>query len=189
MQQQRISNFTWIPVIILFMSYSLLAGCSNNTDKDDPEELRKEQEQQRELIEERKDTTKQKSPIFETSLKGTDESIDDTEATGSVILTLEGDSIHLEGEFSGLTSDYTESYIHQALQSERVQRLEPTIGSDKTSGTLESSYKLDEGEISMLKKDSLYISIYSTKFESGELRGQLTMKDDEDSTTVRQETN
>lgn len=29
----------------------------------------------------------------------------------------------------------------------------------------------------MLKKDSLYISVFSTEYESGELRGQLITKD------------
>lgn len=189
MQEKMMSKYVWVTVVMLFISYALLAGCSNNTDKDDPEKLRMEQEQQQELIEERKDTTKQKSPVFETTLKGTSESIDDTEATGSATLTLEGDSIHVKGKFSGLTSDYTGSYIHRALQSERVQQLDPTTGSDQTSGSWESSYKLDKGDISMLQKDSLYISVYSIKYESGELRGQLTIKEEDDIDTTQQETN
>ncbi|WP_372636740.1 CHRD domain-containing protein [Fodinibius sp.] len=168
-----------LPGIILFTSICLITGCQNNdTDKAERERLQQEQEQQRELVEERKDTTYRKSPIFEATLQASNEAKEDTQGSGSVTLTLEGDSIHMEGQFSGLSSEYAGSYIHRALQSERVQQLDPTLDNNKTSGSWDSSYKLDKGEISMLKKDSLYISVYSADFDDGELRGQLTVKED-----------
>lgn len=36
---------------------------------------------------------------------------------------------------------------------------------------------MDKGDISILKKNSLYISVFTTEYESGELRGQLTSKE------------
>lgn len=179
MKKENVIKHYRVYVIILFFSICLITGCQNNEySKAERENLKKAQDQQRELLEEREDTMYQKSPLFEAALQGSNEAKEDTEGSGSVTLILEGDSIHIEGQFSGLSSEYTGSYIHQALESERVQQLDPTLTSNKTSGSWKSSYKLDEGAISMLKKDSLYISVYSEKFDDGELRGQFIVKRD-----------
>lgn len=183
---QKINNSTRVTVYFLtaLMGFGLITNCSNNqTDQSEPENLERDQEQQQELLEERNDSTLDHPPIFEASLDETPDAEGDTEGEGTLTLTLEGDSIHIKGQFSGLSSEYTDSYIHQALESDRIQKLNPAVSEDKRSGTWESSYRLDEGDISMLKKDSLYISVYSTDFESGELRGQLSPKE-EDSTDV-----
>lgn len=168
------------PLVLLFMGISLITNCRNNgSDKNDSQTMQREVKQEQQILRERSDTTTSESPIFETTLNGTNEAKDDTEASGSVTLTLQGDSIHIKGQFFGLSSEYTASYIHQALESDRIQPLDPAVNSDSTSGSWESSYKLDKGGISMLKKDSLYISVYSTGYESGELRGQLTLKEED----------
>ncbi|WP_073063027.1 hypothetical protein [Fodinibius roseus] len=89
-----------IPGIILFISIYLAAVCQNNgANKAERERLQQQQEQQRELIEERKDTTYRESPIFEAALQASNQAKEDTEGNGSVTLTLEGDSIHIEGQF------------------------------------------------------------------------------------------
>lgn len=169
-----------LPVFLIFLliSVSLLSCESETTDKNDPQNLQREEEHEQQIKRERSDTTWRANPVYEASLEATNESKGETEASGNVTLALQDDSIHIKGKFSGLTSDYTNSYIHEVLQDERVQRLQPEVGSDKRSGTWESTYALDRHAIKMLMGDSLYISVYTTKYDnSGEISGQFTARD------------
>ncbi len=123
------------------------------------------------------DTT-QDGQTFEAELAGDNEVPEvETDADGSMTVTLAGDSIHVEGEFSGLSSDYAASHIHKGAEDENgdpIQTLKPDVGSDKTSGTWDASYTLDEDQIRALKADSLYINVHSADHTSGEIRGQLS---------------
>lgn len=165
-------------LFFIFISSGLLSCESETTDKNDPQNLQREEEREQQIKRERSDTTWRANPVYEASLEATNESKGDTEASGTVTMALQDDSVHIKGEFSGLTSDYTNSYIHEVLQDERVQRLQPELGSDKRSGTWESTYELDKHTLDMLMGDSLYISVYTTKYDnSGEISGQFTARD------------
>ncbi|HLR26693.1 MAG TPA: CHRD domain-containing protein [Fodinibius sp.] len=122
------------------------------------------------------DTTEEET--FEATLEGENEVPEvATDAEGSVTLTLEGDSIHVEGEFSGLTSDYAASHIHKGAEGENgapIITLKPDVNSDKTSGSWDASYTLDNEQIRALKADSLYVNVHSANHKEGEIRGQLT---------------
>lgn len=169
-----------LPVFLIFLFISIVFfSCeSETTDKNDPQNLQREEEREQQIKRERSDTTWRANPVYETSLEATNESKGDTEASGKVTLALQDDSVHIKGEFWGLTSGYTNSYIHKVLQDERVQRLQPELGSDKRSGTWESTYELDKDAVEMLKGDSLYISVYTTEYDnSGEISGQFTARD------------
>src|SRR5699024_6499576 len=115
---------------------------------------------------------------FEATLEGENEVPEvSTDAEGSVTVTLKGDSIHVEGEFSGLTSDYAASHIHKGAEGENgspIITLEPDVNSDNMSGPWDASYAFSEEQINALKADSLYVNVHSTNHKSGEIRGQLT---------------
>lgn len=141
------------PVFIFVVGFGLLAGCGNNRN----------------------------SETFEATLNGSNEVPEvNTDASGTVTVTLEGDSIHVEGQFSGLSSEYIASHIHKGGENENgapILPLEPTLGSDKLSGSWDASYQLNESQVSALKADSLYINVHSTEHKPGEIRGQLTSSD------------
>jgi len=182
MKKINLTKRTTIPVILLFMAICLISNCRNNeAGQTDGQSLQNEKQQRSQLLKERSDTTAQENRVFEAALKGSNEAMDETNASGSVSLSLQGDSIHVKGQFSGLNSTYTSSYIHQALESDRIQELDPEVDSQGKSGSWEASYKLDKGGISMLTKDSLYISVYTEEYNDGigELRGQLISKSNE----------
>lgn len=179
MHKESFRQSLTIPVILLFIGFIILANCeTDRSEKNDPQKMEREEEQQEEIKAQRSDTSWSANPVYEASLEGTNESKDDTEASGNVTLALQGDSVHIKGEFSGLTSNYTSSYIHKVLQDEKIQRLQPALGDDKKSGTWESTYEWDKEVTEMLQGDSLYISVYTTKYDnSGELSGQFTARD------------
>ena len=122
------------------------------------------------------DTTEEQT--FEATLKGSNEVPEvETDAEGSVTLTLAGDSIHVQGTFSGLSSDYAGSHIHKGAEDENgdpIQTLKPDVDSNGTSGSWDASYRLDKEYIQALKADSLYINVHSADHKSGEIRGQLS---------------
>ena len=115
---------------------------------------------------------------FEATLEGENEVPEvATDAEGSVTITLKGDSIHVEGEFSGLTSDYVASHIHKGAEGENgapIITLEPKVNSNKTSGSWDASYAISKEQINALKADSLYVNVHSVNHKPGEIRGQLT---------------
>lgn len=153
------------------------SGCeSETTDKNDPQSLQREQEQ--EIQQQRSDTSRKANPIYVAGLEGTNEAKGETTATGELILTVQHDSAFIEGEFSGLTSDFTNAYLHEVLQSERIRPLEFSLSDDKRAGTIDTAFELDQEEKNLIKGDSLYISIYTTKYDnSGELNGQFAARD------------
>ena len=115
---------------------------------------------------------------FEANLTESEETSEQpTGAKGTATFSLHSDSIHIKGKFSGLNSAYKKSAIHKVLESEKVTSLTPTIGNTKKSGTWEGSYHLTEDEISALKSDSLYISVYSEAYESSAIKGQIRAVD------------
>jgi len=182
----RQSSAAVVPMgfIILIMSIGLLAGCGNrdsspgNDTPGDTGMSENPQAQPERPYNEDFNTAKNQQQTFEASLEGSNEVPEvETEASGSVTVTLQGDSIQVEGEFSGLGSEYVASHIHIGSEDENgdpIQPLEPEVGSDNTSGSWNASYQLDQNHISALKADSLYINVHSAENKAGEIRGQLT---------------
>src|SRR5699024_10167334 len=118
-------------------------------------------DQQREILRERADTATT-APAYKAVLTDSRKGPEDNSTSkGTVMLSLQGDSIHIKGEFSGLSSAYTGSAIHKVLESDEVQKLQPVLSGDSTSGRWEASYRLDENQVKALKSDSLYISVYT----------------------------
>ena len=102
-----------------------------------------------------------------------------TSATGELNVSLNGDSLSVEGSFTNLSSYYFGSAIFYGEKDERGNQiidLNPKIADNRTSGTFEKSkntFKLTEGQLEALSNGNLYISIMSFDHQRGELRTQL----------------
>ena len=151
-----------VPVFLLMTGFGLIVGCGSGNG-----------EQQR-----AQDQESTATQTFEATLSGSHEVPPvTTDATGSITVTLEGDSIHVQGKFSGLGSEYVGSHIHKGGMKENggvIQPLDPTVGGDKLSGTFDESHHFTESQISALRAGSLYVNIHSAEVKSGEIRGQIT---------------
>lgn len=168
-------------LMMAMVCFGLLAGCgdtdSNNEETSDMEVTPEAQQQDKNTR--KSDEAMEEVQTFEASLDGSNQVPEDvdTEASGNATVTLNGNSIRVEGEFSDLSSEYMASHIHIGAEDENgdpVQPLNPELGDTKTSGTWDATYQLDESQISALKSDSLYINVHSSEFTGGEIRGQLT---------------
>ena len=108
-----------------------------------------------------------------------------TSGSGSVTITLKGDTLSLKGTFEDLVDIYFGGYIMVSIRGERgnqLHRLKATLDEDnRTSGTFakeENKFALSEAEKELLAKGDLYINITSRENRKGELRGNIgPMKD------------
>lgn len=125
------------------------------------------------------------SEVFEILLSGSNEVPPLTSpAYGKVTAAFNGTHLVLDGEFEGLTGDFTGAHLHfgQSGQAGAVEvAVAPNINGDMTSGTFadfDTSYALTSDQISKLHSRALYLNIHSTAYPGGELRGQLVPKSD-----------
>lgn len=176
---QSINAFA-MGVLIFTVSIGLITGCGDRERESETEntELSETQSQRDRAYNEDHDANKGQEYSFEVSLDGSNEVPEvSTDASGSATITLKGDSIHVEGEFSDLGSEYAASHIHQGAENENgdpIITLEPELGSDNTSGSWDASYRLEDEHRSALMTDSLYINVHTTENKAGEIRGQIT---------------
>ena len=93
---------------------------------------------------------------------------------GQVRAILNGSTLNISGEFSGMSSAATMAHIHQgpkAIPGPVVLRLDV---SNASNGTISGTLTLTPELISALHAESLYIQIHSEGNPEGELRGWLT---------------
>lgn len=185
MNTQRSMNKVVLPLLVAVLSFGMVTGCGDSeTDKSNGEDMSMSGDQtmtQQRMSEGQTGDTMVEPQTFETTLQGSNEVPEvDTEATGNVMVTLHGDSIQVQGQFSGLSSAYTGSHIHEGAEGENggpILTLEPELGSDKMSGTFDGSYQLEEAQVTALKEGNLYVNVHSENHKPGEIRGQLMAAD------------
>lgn len=103
-----------------------------------------------------------------------------TSGSGSITVTLKGDTLNVEGNFKNLTDRFSGGYIMVSLKGHpgnQIYRLKAQLNDEKTGGTLkteDNSFVLSEGEKELLKKGDLYITISSFNHQKGELRGNIS---------------
>lgn len=165
MEKKQSINGIMVSVIILATGFGLMAGCGDKKSESENSSM-PEQNMMNE------------APTFTAMLGGDNEVPPVTSnATGMVTVTLNGDSVEVSGQFSGLSGTYSASHIHMAAEGENggaIQPLDPDINSDSISGAFNGSYTLTAPHISALKAGNFYINVHSSEHPSGEIRGQLT---------------
>lgn len=102
-----------------------------------------------------------------------------TSGSGFVTVTLHNDSLSVDGEFSDLMSPFYGAYIMGEIRGSAgnmIQKLKVDLSDSNTDGTIDkekNTFKLTEGELSMLKKGNLYIAIASQEHQTGEILGKI----------------
>ncbi len=102
-----------------------------------------------------------------------------TPASGTVEITVEGDSLFVKGEFSDLREYYRGAYIHYGKEGEtgnRMYQLNTDLNEDKVSGEFKSEknrFYLREAQKEALRNGRLYVNITSNRYRGGELRVQI----------------
>lgn len=125
------------------------------------------------------------SEVFEILLSGSNEVPPITSpAYGKVTAVFNGTHLVLDGEFWGLSGDFTGAHLHfgQSGQAGGVEiAVTPSIDGDMRGGTFadfDTSYALTPDQVSKLHSRALYLNIHSSAYLGGELRGQVVPKSD-----------
>ena len=90
---------------------------------------------------------------------------------GEVILTLEGSTLTVNGNFKGMSSAATAAHIHSGPPAQPGPVIHTLIISDSNSGEISGVLELTPDQITELKANSLYVQVHSASNPSGELRG------------------
>lgn len=102
-----------------------------------------------------------------------------TPAIGFTTITVERDSLFIEGEFQDLRGVYWAAYVHYGevgKTGHRMLRLRADVAENRTSGVFkreENAFKLTDSLRDALRKGQLYINVSSHRHQHGELRGQI----------------
>ena len=111
----------------------------------------------------------------------TPQSVTDITGEGEVILTLNGNALSVEGNFSGMSSATTMGHIHNGPPAQPgpvVHRLEITAA---PSGNISAELELTDEQVTALRNNELYVQIHSENNAPGELRGWIFLRSHFDS--------
>ena len=90
---------------------------------------------------------------------------------GAVILTLEGNTLTVRGNFAGMNSAATMAHVHNGPPAQPgpvVHQLEIT---KMPAGEISAVLELTDEQVSALNNNALYIQVHSETNPPGELRG------------------
>jgi hypothetical protein len=98
----------------------------------------------------------------------------DRSGSGSVTATLQGNTLTLQGLFSGLLAVPTGAHLHMgSLTGVRGPRVADITISADTSGTVSGTVQLNTQQLAALHKGGLYVEIDSDKAPEGDLWGWI----------------
>jgi hypothetical protein len=113
---------------------------------------------------------------FEAELSGAKEkpTAVTTSATGSATAEIDGTSVVVEGDFTGLSGPATLAHIHgPADVNASAGVICPLTVPSAAAGTITGTCTLTAEQLQQLRDGLMYINIHTAANPSGEIRGQL----------------
>ena len=95
---------------------------------------------------------------------------------GEVILTLNGNSLTIDGTFTGMSSVATGAHIHNGPPAQPGPVIHTLEITENSSGSLTGTLTLSEEEIESLRNNEFYIQIHTESNPPGELRGWVFLR-------------
>jgi len=102
-----------------------------------------------------------------------------TTGSGFVTVSLHNDSLSVDGEFSDLMSPYYGAYIMGEIRGSAgnvIQKLKVDLSDSKTDGVInkkKNTFALTAGQLALLNKGNLYITVASQEHQTGEILGKI----------------
>ena len=92
---------------------------------------------------------------------------------GEVFLTLSGNTLSIQGSFSGMSSVATSAHIHHGPPAQPGPVSHRLVVGSTTAGELSGELELTDQQVEALHNNELYIQIHSETNPPGELRGWI----------------
>lgn len=106
----------------------------------------------------------------------TPQTVDDILGEGEVILTLNGNTLTVEGEFSGMSSMATGAHLHNGPPAQPGPVVHTLEIDQATSGSISATLELTAEQVAALRNNSLYVQVHSQNNAPGELRGWIFLR-------------
>ena len=95
---------------------------------------------------------------------------------GEVILTLNGNSLTVDGTFTGMSSAATGAHIHNGPPAQPGPVIHTLEVSQATNGSVNGTISLTDEQVEALINNEFYIQIHSESNPPGELRGWIFLR-------------
>ena len=95
---------------------------------------------------------------------------------GEVILTLNGNSLVIDGSFEGMSSLATGAHIHNGPPTQPGPVIHTLEVTNATNGSLNGTLTLSDEQVEALKNNEFYIQIHTESNPPGELRGWVFLR-------------
>ena len=95
---------------------------------------------------------------------------------GEVILTLSGNTLSVEGNFSGMSSAATMGHIHNGPPAQPGPVAFQLEVSSASGGRISGELELTDEQITALENNEFYVQIHSENNAPGELRGWIFLR-------------
>lgn len=95
---------------------------------------------------------------------------------GEVILTLEGNTLSVSGNFTGMNSAATMAHVHNGPPAQPGPVVHQLEVSKMPAGEISAVLQLTDEQLTALHNNALYIQVHSETNPPGELRGWIFSK-------------
>lgn len=95
---------------------------------------------------------------------------------GEVILSLNGNTLSVEGNFAGMSSVATAAHVHNGPPAQPGPVVHTLNITTSTSGDISAVLELTDTQVEALRNNELYIQVHSEGNPPGELRGWIFLR-------------
>ena len=95
---------------------------------------------------------------------------------GEVILTLNGNTLTVEGMFTGMSSMATGAHLHNGPPAQPGPVVHTLEIDQATSGDITATLELSDEQVTALRNNELYVQVHSANNAPGELRGWIFLR-------------
>lgn len=106
----------------------------------------------------------------------TPQTVNEILGEGEVILTLNGNTLTVEGQFSGMSSMATGAHLHNGPPAQPGPVVHTLEIDQATGGNISATLELTEEQLTALRNNSLYVQVHSQNNAPGELRGWIFLR-------------
>jgi len=92
---------------------------------------------------------------------------------GEVILTLNGNTLSVQGGFSGMSSAATMAHLHNGPPAQPGPVAAPLEITTAADGEISGEIELTDQQLAALRNNELYVQVHSENNPPGELRGWI----------------
>lgn len=106
----------------------------------------------------------------------TPQTVNDITGEGEVILTLNGNTLTVDGNFRGMSSAATAVHLHNGPPAQPGPVVHTLTVDQASAGTISGTLELTDEQLTALANNALYLQVHSENNPGGELRGWIFLR-------------